>query len=235
MQENLSRKEIGIRIKSLRTEMNHSQAFMANLLQTSRSNYSQIEIGNQYPTLEILGALARYYRRSYEWLLHGDEIFADPINSPGIIKALPQPSALKIGAILKISASSDYIKKLNDAAYLSGLSIWDLSLEILNREGYHRAFVPDHSPCLNNVFSGDVLVGKLLGNLSQVVLNEIYTVITLEEMIFCKIVDIVSDGEVLIYKNDENKKRFTLNFNDIQEIWEVVGKYSTVIQPKNGE
>jgi len=73
MQEILSKKEIGERIKDLRTQHNLSQAFIANILNLSRSNYSQIELGNQYPSFNTLHEIARYYSKTYDWLLHGTD------------------------------------------------------------------------------------------------------------------------------------------------------------------
>lgn len=71
MQEILSKKDIGERIKGLRVNNGLSQAFIANILNLSRSNYSQIELGNQYPSFNTLHEIARYYSKTYEWLLHG--------------------------------------------------------------------------------------------------------------------------------------------------------------------
>lgn len=73
MQEMLSKKLVGERIKSLRTEKAYSQSHVANFLNLSRSNYSQIELGNQYPTFNTLSILSKHYNKSYEWLLHGIE------------------------------------------------------------------------------------------------------------------------------------------------------------------
>lgn len=72
MQEILSKKDIGERIKELRVKSGLSQAYIANVLSLSRSNYSQIELGNQYPSFNTLHEIARYYAKTYEWLLHGD-------------------------------------------------------------------------------------------------------------------------------------------------------------------
>lgn len=71
MQEILSKKDIGNRIKELRLNSGRSQAFMADILGLSRSNYSQIELGNQYPSFNTLYEIARYHTKSYDWLLHG--------------------------------------------------------------------------------------------------------------------------------------------------------------------
>ncbi len=73
MQEILSKKELGERIKSLRIEKAYAQAYVAKLLNLSRSNYSQIELGNQYPTFNTLCVISNYYNKSYNWLLHGEE------------------------------------------------------------------------------------------------------------------------------------------------------------------
>lgn len=73
MQEILSKKSLGERIKSLRIEKEHAQSYVAKLLNLSRSNYSQIELGNQYPTFNTLYILSRYYNKSYDWLLHGPD------------------------------------------------------------------------------------------------------------------------------------------------------------------
>ncbi|WP_316813820.1 helix-turn-helix transcriptional regulator [Pedobacter heparinus] len=73
MQEILSKKEIGERIKDLRIKNGLSQAFIANILNLSRSNYSQIELGNQYPSFNTLHEIASYYSRTYDWLLHGTD------------------------------------------------------------------------------------------------------------------------------------------------------------------
>ncbi|WP_084240756.1 helix-turn-helix domain-containing protein [Pedobacter africanus] len=73
MEEILSKKDIGERIRVLRLTNGLSQAFIANILNLSRSNYSQIELGNQYPTFNTLHEIARYYSKTYDWLLHGEE------------------------------------------------------------------------------------------------------------------------------------------------------------------
>ena len=73
MQEILSKKMLGERIKLLRLEKSYPQAQIAVFLNLSRSNYSQIELGNQYPTFDTLNAISRHYNKSYEWLLHGEE------------------------------------------------------------------------------------------------------------------------------------------------------------------
>ncbi|WP_316841148.1 helix-turn-helix transcriptional regulator [Pedobacter gandavensis] len=91
MQEILSKKDIGDRIKDLRAKNGLSQSLIAEVLNLSRSNYSQIELGNQYPSFHTLHKLARYYGKSYHWLIDGEEqdSAADQFNNANeIIKEL---------------------------------------------------------------------------------------------------------------------------------------------------
>lgn len=90
MQEILSKKDIGERIKALRTAHHLSQSKVADLLSISRSNYSQIELGNQFPSFNILNIIARYYSKSYNWLLHGKDVEeqADKIRANTVIQEL---------------------------------------------------------------------------------------------------------------------------------------------------
>ena len=74
MQEIPSKKNIGERIRSLRIENGFSQSFLAGILDLSRSNYSQIELGKQFPSFNTLHTVAQYYGKTYEWLLHGIEL-----------------------------------------------------------------------------------------------------------------------------------------------------------------
>lgn len=72
MQEKLSRKIISERIRNLRIEHDLSQEFISGVLNISRSNYSQIELGNQFPSLNTLHLIARYYSKSCDWILNGE-------------------------------------------------------------------------------------------------------------------------------------------------------------------
>lgn len=73
MQEILSKKEIADRLKTLRVQKQLSQEQIAREIGISRSNYSQIELGNQFPTYEALIKIAKYYSKSYDWILDGAE------------------------------------------------------------------------------------------------------------------------------------------------------------------
>lgn len=112
MQEILSKKEIGERIKNLRTSHGHSQAYVADVLQLSRSNYSQIELGNQFPSFNTLHIIATYYKKTYDWLIHGYQLE----NSHSACTKIIEPIITELG--LAINSFSHTLKRLEEEIVL---------------------------------------------------------------------------------------------------------------------
>lgn len=80
MDEKFSKKSIGMRIRDLRVQYNISQETIASITGMSRSNYSQIELGNQYPSFVTLNHIASYYNSNYEWIINGDTCDRQTVN-----------------------------------------------------------------------------------------------------------------------------------------------------------
>ncbi len=235
MQEILSKKNIGQRIKALRIENNYSQAYIANLLNISRSNYSQIEIGNQFPTYEALSLIASYYSKTYDWLLHGPDFLAtnrQVLKKQGFSKELPQASLTTSKRILTVNDSLNYVHRLHDVTYLNSLPIFDIPDSLIEGNCTCRGFTIDNGESLKHLYPGDILISRQLTNFSQIAsANDIYIVVTLTGVLFCRIDNIIVEKELLVCQNDESDKYFNTAVADIQEIWIAIGKYSAIIQP----
>lgn len=243
MQEILSKRNIGERIRNLRVNNHHSQLFVADLLNLSRSNYSQIELGNQYPTFETLYTISRYYSKSYDWLLHGfdgaakGELSAEEIAilANKKFKEVTMAANKKTGEVKVVAVTknhlSNYIEQLSSPDFLDKLPSFRFPL-LLNEGNFYRAFKTEDRGVINTIHSGDTVIGKYLNDFSQVILNDIYIVVTYTNIILCRIYSIIPMKELLICKTDDlNNKWFTLPFNTIQEIWQAEGKYSTRLEP----
>ena len=243
MQEILSKKYIGERIKMLRINNDHSQLFIADILNLSRSNYSQIELGNQYPTFETLYTISRYYSKSYEWLIHGFEddiggqlstkevsiLFSKKLKQSPIVSNSKKQD-IKLVSV-KNKVHSTYVDGLDCPEYLNKLPVFEVPLP-LTKKGIYRAFKTEDNQVINTIYSGDVIIGRSLNNLSEVNINEIYVVVTKTNIILCRIYSILPVKEVLVCKTDDlNNDWFTLPFDTIQEIWLAEGKYSTRLEP----
>ena len=235
MQEILSKKNIGQRIKALRVENNYSQAFIANLLNISRSNYSQIELGNQFPTYEALSLIASYYSKTYDWLLHGPDFLAasrQVFKKQGFSKELPRASSATSKRILTVNDSLNYVHRLHDVSYLNSLPIFDIPDSLIKESCTCRGFTIDNSESLKHLYPGDILIGRQLTDFSQIASsNDIYIIVTLTGVLFCRIDNIIVEKQLLVCQNDESDKYFNPAVADIQEIWIAIGKYSAIIQP----
>ena len=243
MQEILSKKNIGERIKMLRVNNDHSQLFIADILNLSRSNYSQIELGNQYPTFETLYTISRYYSKSYDWLIHGFEdatggqLSAQEIQLLAGKKLKRSPHAshahkqdIKLVGV-KNKVYSEYVDKVEDEGYLNNLPVFEFELSLANK-GNYRAFKTEDNEVINTIYSGDTIIGRSLSDLSEIELNEIYVVVTKTNIVLCRIYSILPIKEVLVCKTDDLKNEwFALPFDTIQEIWLAKGKYSTKLEP----
>jgi transcriptional regulator with XRE-family HTH domain len=243
MQEILSKKNIGERIKILRINNNHSQLFVADILCLSRSNYSQIELGNQFPTFETLYTISRYYNKSYDWLLHG---FMNGVNSqlsdeelhllsqkklkPITLTSVNESKEIKIVSIKK-DQRSYYVDKCTDVSYITDLQPFKFPLNLKEKYIY-RAFYAEDSENINTIHSGDTIIGRSINDFSEIIGNEIYVVVTKTNIILCRVYSILPVKELLVCKTDDlNDDWFTLSFDIIQEIWLAEGKYSTRLEP----
>lgn len=243
MQEILSKKYIGERIKMLRINNDHSQLFVADILNLSRSNYSQIELGNQFPTFETLYTISRFYSKSYDWLIHGFEDAVGGQLSEEELKLLagkklkqsPVPSYnekqdIKLVGV-KNKVYNEYVDKVEDAAYLNSLPIFEFKLS-LKKKSIYRAFKTEDSEVINTVYSGDTIIGRSLNDLSEIRINEIYVIVTTTSIILCRVYSILPVKEVLVCKTDDlSNDWFTMPFDTIQEVWLAEGKYSTRLEP----
>jgi len=67
----MNKKDIGLRIKGLRTENDLSQAELAVEMGLDRSTISKVESGENAPTARILIELRRIFAASTDWILTG--------------------------------------------------------------------------------------------------------------------------------------------------------------------
>ena len=244
MQEILSKRDIGDRIKNLRVTAGLSQSFISEILQLSRSNYSQIELGNQFPTFHTLHILARYYSKSYEWLLHGYHIqehdkkrSPDTIAFPALEPAIATMS--KAGypqlAIVDQQLRSAYLKSLNDEAFIAQLTALHIPLDYSDPQYIYRAFSLSAISLPAMLNENDILIGKHLSAYKDLVLNNLYVIITHDDLCIARFLNINSAANGLVFSNNNNNSDFIVPFSAIQEIWESYGKFTTAMNPVANE
>lgn len=232
MQEILSKESIGSRIRSLRLQNGHSQETVSKFLGMSRGNYSQIELGNQFPTYDMLFKISIFYSQSYEWLLHGQSF-------PSILMPdadLPCPNVGSSVAAVHLVKASDlynYLTSHSDKGYIDSLNSVEISRaqqEVTYLSGIYRAFEVPDSSMPGTLQQGDIITARSVNRASDIRLNEVYVIITQEEILIRRIVAYFDDTKTLICKTDNpNYPIGVIKLEEIGELWQMWGIYSTKV------
>jgi transcriptional regulator with XRE-family HTH domain len=210
------------------------------VLQLSRSNYSQIELGNQFPTFHTLHILARYYSKSYEWLLHGYQIQEtdrksnpETIGFPVLERAVVVMNNAGYPQLSVVDQQSRlaYMESLRSDSFLQQLDTLHIPLDYTDPQFIYRAFKLAGMSLPALLDHSDILIGRHLSAYKNLVLNNLYVIVTHEDICIARFLNINSSNDGLVFKNNNNSTDFILPFSAIQEIWESYGKFTTAIDP----
>ena len=232
MQEILSKEAIGSRIRSLRLQRGHSQETVSKFLGMSRGNYSQIELGNQFPTYDMLYKISIFYSQSYEWLLHGGHFSNMRIPD----EDLPRPtggSSVNKAHLVKNSDFYNYLTSHRKKEYIDNLDAVEINRaeqEVTYISGIYRAFEVSDVGMPGIFQQGDVITARSVNRAADIRLNEIYVLITHEEILIRRIVAYFDDTKTLICKTDNsNYPIAVVRMEDLSELWQMWGIYSTKV------
>ncbi len=230
MQEILSREMISRRIRSLRIEHSYSQETTARFLGMSRGNYSQIELGNQFPTYEILFKLAVFYNKSYEWILHGRQNASSSLP----IYELPRPVSGTEFDKIRLVKNSDYYNYLTsnkDREYIDSLESLKanrIGEEMLLINSTYRVFEVSDYGMAGVVQKDDIVTARNIENCSDIIFNDIYVLVTNEEILIRRVLSYISDTGVLVCKADNSNYPLSIiKVEELQELWHMGGVFST--------
>lgn len=240
MQEILSKKILGERFKLLRLERGNSQLVTADLLNISRSNYSQIELGKQFPTYETLIRAARYYNKSYEWMLHGNDYVEKhkfpqdktPNSGPEMDIIINDVKKVKASAkskwvLIDREEKQNYVQNAFDEQYISRLPSYETPV-FSSGDVIFRAFTMDDQSMYPILCQDDIVISCPITQYSEIILNNIYVIVTTTNILIRKINIYSSEKNVFICKSDNpNQPPITIEASDVLQVWKAVSKFST--------
>lgn len=233
--EKLSRKDIGMRFKELRNEKGISQQSMAKILNVSRSNYSQIELGNQYPTFETLAIISDHCGRSYEWILHGEGNGSSSINVANTEKRdngtvlFPKINTDDKRTVTVLASQTDeYIKKSTEPNYIKSLPGFEIPRSVADdQDTVFRAFAVHEDNFMLGLKENDIIIAKPLSNSAEILFNHTFVIVTKATIAICRISDFVSASQVFICNvRDSSLQQSLIALSEIKEIWMATGVYS---------
>lgn len=244
MQEIVSKKSIGERLRSLRLSRDLSQAEVSTAFGLSRSHYSQVELGKQFPSYTVLSRIAEFYEKDYEWILHGASAAKIVSNVKSALKAegallasenehqaypdlhLSEAAAIGKTAFVKSNEYITYLERRQDAAYVAELPEVMLPCTQLV-QGNYRAFEIDNDRMESALNYQDVAIGLLVEDHLKVSFSTAYVIVLKNEVIVRRIVNFNLCDAAFICVSDNKKYGLDIIYvSDIKELWEIKAKIS---------
>ncbi|RZJ90392.1 MAG: XRE family transcriptional regulator [Chryseobacterium sp.] len=244
MQDIISKKSIGERLKTLRMEKKLSQAEASEALGLSRSHYSQVELGKQFPSYTVLSKVAEFYGKDYQWILHGQISQVSSVHEGNDVKIDHLQNVLLSGsssrnkaefsgnevALVKSEDFLMYQKHRVDEHFLEALPKIYLPFHQLSN-GPYRAFQVEGDLPEISYFDQDIVIGELVGDKNRIVVSRVYIIVLDEDILIAKINAFHNDGylECLSLRSSSEQ----VPIDRIVELWEVKVKI-TFRLPKVG-
>jgi len=237
MQDIISKKSIGERLRTLRLSLDLSQAEISETLGLSRSHYSQVELGKQFPSYQVLSRASSFYGKPYEWILHGSNITDVISHAKNILttdtyvavspadKELSLPAAVTDATVLiKMDEYITYQSRRQDAEYIDSLPRLSLPLTQLN-SGTWRGFEVIGDDMGAALCHQDVAIGALVDDHRKVILTNPYVILSSQGLSIRRIVNFnMAESTILCVSDHKKYASETIKLSDIYELWEVKAK-----------
>lgn len=226
MQDIISKKSIGERLKSLRSAKGLSQIEISEALGLSRSHYSQVELGKQFPTYAVLFRIAEFYDKSYEWILHGssvENVSLDAIDNNAFVEES------KLGTDIAYIACEEhlmYTVHRADELYINQLPT--ISLPTLKQESsIVRAFQNEGDNIGVQLNDQDIVISEYVVDRLRIVVSRIYVFVLSAKILIRRIEGYdIKRNAFECYSDFVIGDRESICLDEIEELWEVKGKIS---------
>ncbi|OXB07815.1 XRE family transcriptional regulator [Flavobacterium pectinovorum] len=209
-------------IRSLRLKKKISQEKVAESLLITRGRYAKYEDGTSEAPYEILKRISKYYEVSIDILLCVDirKIKIDELvtleNNKLLLPVIVSDNGENFIEIVTQKAKAGYMNGYSDPEYIESLP--RISLPFLG-PGLHRGFTVDGDSMPPHE-DGDVIVGKYIERLGEVVDGRTYIIMTKNDGIVYKRLN-KNKRNLLVVESDESFYiPYEVKASEIDQIWE---------------
>ncbi|MCG9790871.1 XRE family transcriptional regulator [Flavobacterium algicola] len=209
-------------IRALRTKHNISQEKVANSLMITRGRYVKYEDGTSEAPYEILKKIAQYYQISIDLLLSVD---VRKIEVEDLLKLENNRLILPIQVDQMGENRIEIVTQKVKAGYLSGYSdpeyieqLQQISLPFLGN-GKYRGF-PVEGDSMPPHQDGDIIVGRYVERLGEVLDGKTYILITRSEGMVYKRLNKNKKNALAVASDNYFYPPYEVKASDILEIWE---------------
>lgn len=209
-------------IRALRTKHNISQEKLANNLLITRGRYVKYEDGTSEAPYEILKKIAQHYQISIDLLLSVD---IRKIEVSNLLKLENNRLILPIQVDKKGENKIEVVTQKVKAGYLSGFSdpeyieqLQQISLPFLGN-GKYRGF-PVEGDSMPPHQNGDIIVGRYVERLGEVLDGKTYILVTRSEGMVYKRLNKNKKNVLVVASDNYFYPAYEVKASDILEIWE---------------
>ena len=209
-------------IRSLRIKHQVSQEKLAEKLSITRGRYVKYEDGTSEAPYDILKRIAQYYQLSIDILLSVDvrKIEVDKLlqleNNRLILPIQVDNSGENVIEVVTQKAKAGYLNGYADPEYIEQLQ--QISLPFLGL-GKYRGF-PVEGDSMPPHQDGDIIVGRYVEQLGEVLSGKTYIVITRNEGVVYKRLNKQINNKLKVSSDNFFYPPYEIKASHILEIWE---------------
>lgn len=230
-------------IQLLRKRRKRTQDDVASAISIKRTTYTGIEIGNSFPSIEVLINISNYFGISIDTLLKVD---LSKISAYQLSELERGSDAYIRGSQLRILSKTTDKKNLENielvpekakAGYSTGFAdpeyineLPKFQLPFLSKNKKYRAFQITGDSMLP-IPDGSWITGEFIQDWHTIQSGKPYIILTVNDGIVFKIVDnlIQDEGLLRLYSLNSLYKPYDVPIPDIKEVWRFINSISTEI------
>ena len=223
-------------IKLLRKRRKRTQDDVATVIGIKRVTYTGIELGNSFPSIEVLLKLSDYFGISVDSLLRtdlsmlsgyqlselerGNDVFIRGTNLRVLATTTDDDDDENIELVPE-KAKAGYTTGFADPEYISELPRFQLPF--LSKAKKYRAFQIKGDSMLH-IREGSWIVCEFVQDWHSIISGKPYILLTYNEGVVFKIVDNLIQDEALLrlYSLNPFYEPYDVKINDVREVWSFV-------------
>ena len=213
------------RFKEIRETKGFTQQAFAKLLGIKNST-ADIERGKSKISGKVVMELLRQFKVNPMWLFgESNQRYIQTLQnvSPRVVSANAEGSENLI--MVNVKAAAGYPENVQDVEWFESLPAFNLPLPQF-RNATYRGFEVEGDSMLPSLLPGEWVLGRAITAIDEVADGGICVIVTKDTVVVKKIQKLQDPSKLVLISLNDFYPPFTVEVNDIQEIWEVKSKIS---------
>lgn len=213
------------RFKEIRESKGYTQQAFAALLGVKNST-ADIERGKSKISGKIVMELLKQFKVNPMWLYgESNQRYIQTLQnvSPKVVSTNPEGDENLI--MVNVKAAAGYPNNLQDVEWFDSLPAFNLPLPQF-RNATYRGFEVEGDSMLPSLLPGEWVMGKAIISIDEVTNGTICVIVTKDTVVVKKIQKLKDPSKLVLISLNDLYPPFTVEVNDIQELWEVKSKLS---------